>query len=365
MARLKLEVGAATDVGRRRERNEDCYAVHVAPPEEDSQVAGLLLVADGMGGERGGGAASRLAAERLVEDLRSGPGEAGDLAEALRLAIRKTSDEIRELGRSDPSVEGLGTTLVTAVVTEDQLLVAHVGDSRCYRIRHGTIQRLTADHTWVEDQVGAGRLTAEEARLHPQRNVLTRTLGDTVSPGVDVRAESLADDDLFLLCSDGLTNGLSDSEILRVAQRFRRPQDLADALVALANDRDGSDNITAVVCRCRDTERRPEAAEPEDTEPMERPRGTGLWLLRKRPLVAAGVLVLILLSHLVPRFFAARAFERGVAYVEDEQYLHARQEFSKAIRLGLDEERAEQLIDILLTLPSPEAGEDIPEQDGL
>lgn len=361
MARFKMEVGTATDIGRQRQRNEDRFATYVPAPEDDAELSGVLLVADGMGGERGGAEASRIAVERVLEDLgslrlRATPEDGDDLAAVVRRLIRDASDEIFRLGAAEASLAGLGSTLVAVVFHEGQALVAHVGDSRCYRVRDGRIERLTSDHTWVARQIEAGALTPEEARLHPQRNVLTRTLGDGEAPGVDVRAEQVEHGDLFLLCTDGLTNALTDSEIVQIARRFPRCRDLAEALAATASDRDGSDNVTVVACRCHDFRRLEAEGEPDDTEPIER------WLTTTAPppwwgsrwAWAAAVVVLLAAAFFLSRLHAARLFERGVEEARQGRYLYARQDLVDAMWWGLDKERAEELIDLLLTFPSAE-----------
>lgn len=360
VARFKMEVGTATDVGRQRRRNEDRFATYLPAPEDDAELSGVLLVADGMGGERGGAEASQLAVERLLEELRrfraTSDGQEG-LAAAVRRLIRDASDEIFHLGEAEPSLAGLGSTLVAAIFHQGRALVAHVGDSRCYRVREGGIERLTTDHTWVAGQLEAGTLTPEEARLHPQRNVLTRTLGDGEAPSADVRTELLEHEDLFILCSDGLTNALDDSEILTIARRFPRPQDLAEALVATANDQDGSDNVTVVACRCRDVKAE---GEPDDTEPITRlltPEKPRPWW-RSPWLLAAAVVLVVAASFFLPRTYAVRVFERGAEAARQGRYLHARQDFVTAMRWGLDKERAEKLIDLLLTFPSVERAEE-------
>ncbi|MEM8964468.1 MAG: PP2C family serine/threonine-protein phosphatase [Acidobacteriota bacterium] len=254
-----LEVGAATDVGRRRRRNEDSYAVFVADPQENhpSRLSALMVVADGMGGERAGDRASQITAKRLHQWLAGGayrrwPELAeGGLAAALQRAITEVGREIVELGEREPEVRGLGSTVVAVAMAGNQAVVAHVGDSRCYRVRGGQLERLTEDHSWVEQQVAQGLLTPEKARVHPGRNVLTRSLGDREPPVADVRIELLRDGDCYLLCSDGLTGGLDDDALLALIQSETDPQRLADRLVRRANELDGSDNITAVVGRCR------------------------------------------------------------------------------------------------------------------
>ena len=261
MARYSLEVGFSTDVGRQRRRNEDSYAVFVPYPGEGnpSQLAGLILVADGMGGERAGDRASQLTAKRLRHWFSTGifcswPQFSGDqpLQSALAHAIRTVSKEIFDLGESDPSIRGLGSTVVMGAMTSRQMVFAHVGDSRAYLVRGGEIHLLTSDHSWVQRQVDAGVLTQEDARTHPQRNILTRSLGDAMPPEVDVSTLELFDRDLFILCSDGLNGGLTDQDLLELATRIPDPQPLAEALVRVANEKDGSDNITAVVGICHE-----------------------------------------------------------------------------------------------------------------
>ena len=259
MARFRLEVGFSTDVGRQRRRNEDSYAVFVPFPGEGnpSQLSGLMLVADGMGGERAGDRASRLTAERLRHWFSTGtycswPEFSGDraLQAALTHAVRAVSNEIYQLGQNDPAIRGLGSTVVMAAMTSQQMILAHVGDSRCYLVRNGVIQQVTSDHSWVQRQVDAGVISDEAARTHPQRNILTRSLGDSLPPEVDISTLDLRDGDIFILCSDGLTAGLTDGELLELSRQCPEPQPLAETLVRRANDQDGSDNITAVVGVC-------------------------------------------------------------------------------------------------------------------
>ena len=266
MGRIQLEVGFTTDVGRQRQRNEDSLAVHVPlsgdvidAGDEGLTLVGLMLVADGMGGERAGDRASQITAERLKSWFvggtylewpeTTGP---GGLEAALGRAIRAVSQEIYELGENDPDIRGLGSTVVVCLLTQDRLVLGHVGDSRCYRLRGSTLELLTTDHSWVQRQVDAGVITAEAARNHPQRNILTRSLGDSLPPEVDIASFDVRHGDLFMLCSDGLTGGVSDGEILKLSMLGKNPQTLADSLVRLANEQDGSDNITCVVGRARE-----------------------------------------------------------------------------------------------------------------
>lgn len=274
-SRFILDVGYATDVGHIRKRNEDSYAIHLPPKEDDgtSRLRGMLLVADGMGGERGGDRASQLAAEGLHQCFVSGLYRTWPEAEepdwpapVLRRAIQEVNDEIYRLGERDPQLQGLGTTVVLTLMTTEHMIIAHVGDSRCYRVRGQSIEQLTVDHTWVERQVSAGLLSPEAARQHPNRNILLRSLGDPSPPGGDVRIEALHDGDVYVLCSDGLTGGVSDQEILEFVLREPEPQRLAHELVNQANIKDGSDNITVVIGRCREITLAENLPEPQPWE---------------------------------------------------------------------------------------------------
>jgi PPM family protein phosphatase len=229
---LRLVWAAATDTGRARPGNEDA-----AVAEE-----GLFAVADGMGGHVGGEVASRLA----VETLRSSASTDG-LVEAVRIANRA----ILERATDDQALRGMGTTLCAlALVEEDDVTrveVVNVGDSRAYLFRDGELEQITEDHNLVAQLEREGRLTPEEARVHPQRNIITRVLGN--DPDVDV--DSFPIDpfrgDRFLLCSDGLFNEIEDDEIAAVLRTNRDPQETVDELVRRANERGGRDNITVVL----------------------------------------------------------------------------------------------------------------------
>lgn len=270
MPRFKLEVGSATEIGRQRERNEDRFAVWVGAPEALDHLQALLLVADGLGGQQAGDRASQLVADHILDTLTRGTIEGG-LRAAIRQAVRESNDELLQLGRDEPEIEGLGSTLVLAAVRDDRLTVAHVGDSRCYLIRDHRIECLTGDHSWVAERVRSGALSSEDAEIDPRSSLLTRSLGDPNSPEVDFWAEELRDGDTFLLCSDGLTKALSDTEIFQLTERYPSPQDSAEALAAVADSKDGSDNVTVVVARCRIAAGRSPGFEPEDTEPILRP----------------------------------------------------------------------------------------------
>jgi protein phosphatase len=230
---MKVRVGARTDVGRVRERNEDAYLVRQP----------VYAVADGMGGHRGGDVASALA----VETLKEADATIQEPADSLAEMIRKANLRVLERGESDRRLQGMGTTL-TALVTEDgKGHVVHVGDSRAYLLRDGALQQLTEDHTLVQRMVREGRLTPEEARDHPQRSIVTRALGVEEELELDRLTLDLHVGDRLLLCTDGLTGKLSQEEIREILGREEAPRAACDALVEAANRAGGDDNITVVV----------------------------------------------------------------------------------------------------------------------
>ena len=253
-------VAAVTDPGRTRRHNEDAYVID--PP--------LFAIADGMGGAQAGEVASRLATAALKEGGANGGGERR-IADLIQQANRRVYDR----SSSDPNTSGMGTTITVALVEDDQVAFGHVGDSRAYLIRDAQMEQLTEDHSLVNELLKTGKLSPEEAETHPQRSVITRALETDPDVDVDtfsVRAES---GDLFLLCSDGLTDMVSEDSILDVVERNR--DDIEGALRALvkaANRGGGQDNITVVafeiaaVVLASDGDTREQAlpvAEDEDT----------------------------------------------------------------------------------------------------
>jgi serine/threonine protein phosphatase PrpC len=221
-----------TDTGRRRRRNEDSYVC--APP--------LFAIADGMGGARAGEVASRLAAAVLEE--------AGGLElseERLVELIQEANRRVFERSNEDEETSGMGTTMTVALVAGTSITFGHVGDSRAYRVRGGAIEQLTDDHSLVGELVRSGRLSPEEAEVHPQRSVITRALGTEPDVDVDTFLVEAEPGDVYLLCSDGLTDMLSDAEILRLVDGAADIDGAARRLIEAANSSGGEDNITVVV----------------------------------------------------------------------------------------------------------------------
>jgi len=244
MALRIVEQAGRTDVGRQRNANEDSLAV--LPP--------MFAVADGMGGAKAGEVASAVAVE-AVESAR----ESSDPVEAqLAGIVRDANRRIYDLAVADESRRGMGTTLTLAKLHGDEVSLAHVGDSRAYRMRDGELQQLTRDHSLVAELERSGQITAEAAEHHPQRSIITRALGP--EPDVEVDTYTLAgrEDDVFLICSDGLTSMISDDEVTSILRSSRSLDDAADALVRAANQSGGKDNITVILFRLGEGD----AAEP-------------------------------------------------------------------------------------------------------
>jgi protein phosphatase len=231
-----MSVGAyarASDTGRKRRRNEDSYVV--APP--------LFAVADGMGGAQAGEVASKLAAAALEE---SDPGALSG-PERLVSLIQEANRRVYERASSDPSTSGMGTTMTVALVEGEDVTIGHVGDSRAYLVREGRLEQLTEDHSLVNELLKSGKLSPEEADVHPQRSVITRAVGTDPDVDVDAFVVAAAAGDIFLLCSDGLTDMVGDDDILETVEKHRDDLDRATkALVSAANRGGGEDNITVV-----------------------------------------------------------------------------------------------------------------------
>lgn len=232
---MNVRVGAATDIGQVREGNEDSYLI-----EEP-----LYAVADGMGGHRGGEVASSLALETVQQLFER---REGTLADQVGQANRAVFDR----SQSDRSVSGMGTTLTAALIDDGRVHLVHVGDSRAYLLRDGTLTQLTEDHTLVHRMVMEGEITEEEAETHPHRSILTRALGVDDSVQVDEGDVEINSGDRLLLCTDGLTGMVSEEEIQQILLDASEPQEAVDRLVTVANRAGGIDNITAVVLDFRE-----------------------------------------------------------------------------------------------------------------
>jgi protein phosphatase len=248
---LTIDARGTTDVGQRRDHNEDAFLVE--------EALGLYIGADGMGGHAGGGTASRLAVETIRQAVsRAREGEPDRFAAAgaddtrvsdvLRQAVEEACAVIYHTAQSEPELAGMGTTVTAALLGGRSAFVAHVGDSRCYLLREGRIYQVSEDHSLVNEQLKAGAISADEAKHSRFKNIITRSVGFEQQVQVDLMGLELEAGDALVVCCDGLSNLVEDPEILQIVEES--PLDEApERLVALANDRGGDDNITVIVIR--------------------------------------------------------------------------------------------------------------------
>ncbi len=291
---MRIAAGVATDTGRVRDHNEDSFIVE--PP--------LYAIADGMGGANAGEVASQLALETIGEMQRTGTSTLDD-------EVREANRVVFERAGEDTKLAGMGTTLTAALASAEALHLAHVGDSRAYLRRAGSLRQLTNDHTLVDRMVQAGEISRDEADVHPHRNVLVRALG--TEPKVDVEAMDLGllEGDQVLICSDGLTDMVTENQItaiLDIAQGA--PQDAADRLVRAANRAGGIDNITAIVLEVQ-------PGEPEAGTVAPAPEATASGTAQRVPWRAITVvlttIVLLMVAYTVFRSYLDRQWYLGVS----------------------------------------------------
>jgi PPM family protein phosphatase len=250
---VQIVSGGVTDVGRVRTNNEDCFRIVAA--------LHLFVLSDGMGGEAHGEVASALAVETVVQHCVAGEKNAAvtlygepqpgwsEKTQRLSSAAHLANKKIFESAHEHPEQEGMGATLTAAWIDGSRLSIAHVGDSRAYLLRGGSLQQLTSDHSLVAEQVRQGILTPAEAEASEMQSVLLRALGSQADIQVDAEEHALIARDILLLCSDGLTRMLIEPEIAATLQAEPDATRAAQKLVELANDRGGADNITVVVVR--------------------------------------------------------------------------------------------------------------------
>jgi protein phosphatase len=234
-----VEDAHQTDTGRQRRANEDAYFAR----------APVFAVADGMGGAQAGEVASRIAAEAFEAPLKES--QAGE--RQLKRIVQNANKRIHELAQDDASRAGMGTTLTAALLGEDEISLAHVGDSRAYRLRDGELSQLTNDHSLVEELRRQGRLTDEQAEDHPQRSIITRALGPEADVKIDTMTFPARDGDVYLLCSDGLTTMVNEDRIAEILLEASSLDSAVKELVHVANGEGGRDNITAVAFRLADS----------------------------------------------------------------------------------------------------------------
>lgn len=242
---LRYEFFALTDTGRVRSNNEDAVAFY--------EAAQLALLADGMGGYNAGEVASSMAVAYVGSEMARWLETAGRTAsaaqvrQALQTCINQVNQTILNASRNEAQYQGMGTTLVACVFHRRKLIVGHIGDSRCYRLRAGVLQAITRDHSWLQEQVDAGVLTPEEAARSGQRNLLTRALGVEEEVLLEINEFMVEPDDIYLLCSDGLSEMVSHAALQEIVHQPWPLQEKAQRLIEQANAMGGRDNISALL----------------------------------------------------------------------------------------------------------------------
>jgi protein phosphatase len=289
---MKISVMAATDIGRVRDHNEDDY-VALGGKESPPGVDALLVVADGMGGHAAGEVASKMTVEGIVHSLNNQDEEASKLeGNAFGVFLGKVLEDVNQevwQAAQEDDKRGMGTTCTLAAIRDDQLFLAHIGDSRAYLLRDGELHQISKDHSWVEDAVDQGVITREQARVHPNRNVITRAIGLEQQPQIDTSAMALADGDLLLLCSDGLNSMIPDEDIHRILKESSADAVCGD-LIGAANEAGGNDNTTVVVATIGARRKTPAVTQPSaaDQDTQEISKGQPWWkrlvktILRRR-----------------------------------------------------------------------------------
>lgn len=236
-----MKAYSITDIGKRRSSNQDFV---YASEQQVGNLPNLLIVADGMGGHNAGDLASRCTVEAMVEYIEKT--EETRPIPLLSMAIHYANDLVVEKARTDRALEGMGTTVVAATIEDGYLYVANVGDSRLYLIDQ-QIEQITRDHSLVEEMIRIGELQRQDARSHPDRNVITRAIGVNSPVKIDFFDMKLEKGDRILLCSDGLTTMVDDDEILHIVKKCTSPKEAAQRLVTEANKNGGKDNISVVL----------------------------------------------------------------------------------------------------------------------
>ena len=241
-----MEAFAKSDVGKAREMNQDYY--YISPSESNIN---LYILADGMGGYKGGEIASKLATISVKNYIESNfenlPKEKEEILKLIKSSMEYANMVVYEKSKEDKELESMGTTLEVCLIYNNKAYIGHVGDSRIYRIRKDILRKLTTDHSYVEKLVKDGTITKEQAVNHPKKNMLTKALGCTPFVEADVTVKGFIKDDIILMCSDGLTNMITEDEIYNMIKMDYKvaPQNLVDK----ANENGGYDNITAIIIK--------------------------------------------------------------------------------------------------------------------
>lgn len=251
---LSYEFCARTDTGRVRKNNEDAVGVDVQ--------AQLALLADGMGGYNAGEVASSMAISFIQSEMGRWLAQAGpkpktlDLRRAMEICVDNANQAILEAAESNPQYLGMGTTLVVGVFQAQRLMLGHIGDSRCYRLRGGNLEQITRDHSWLQEQIDAGLITQQQAAVSASRNLVTRALGVEELVLLEINEFEVRPDDLYLLCSDGLSEMVAHAELAALLGARSSLEEKSQRLIEAANNHGGRDNISVVLAKASTTPRK-------------------------------------------------------------------------------------------------------------
>ena len=244
-----MNVGACSDKGIVRQLNEDSFYI---PVQMNDDSIALFIVADGMGGHMAGEIASKEAVHAVVDYIKENYAKEASIARSnlinlINESILFANKQIYDKSLSDINLSGMGTTFAIALIHNESLYIGHVGDSRIYLLRRGTLYQLTRDHSYVEELVSSGTITREEAANHPQKNIITRALGTEEIVEIDICVRKMYKNDTLILCTDGLTNMVDVETIKSTVEGLDSSQEAAEMLVSYANQAGGTDNITVIV----------------------------------------------------------------------------------------------------------------------
>ena len=243
---MVLDVYGTSDIGRVRSLNEDSFCIYGF---EQGETDGFCVLSDGMGGHNAGEVASQKTVQFMAEILMETDAQGEATPAKIGRAVHRANQKIYQMAGENQTQKGMGATSVLAVIEKDEAYIANVGDSRAYAARNHEIMQITKDHSVVEEMVANGCLTREEAKNHPQRNMITRAIGTDPMVEADVFEYDFLPGDCLLLCSDGLSGMLEDTEILSILEQDADAKQTVTALIDAANERGGRDNITAICIR--------------------------------------------------------------------------------------------------------------------
>lgn len=246
-----MRYSGLSDIGNVREANEDYYEI-VDMGYPDKPI--FFMLADGMGGHNAGEVASRSAVEYALRYIKDNEQElfwtdSNKIMDSMEKILKESNDALRQIAHANSECDGMGTTFIFACIFNDKMYVCHVGDSRAYIVRKGSITHITQDHSYVEELIKLGQITREQAEDHPSKNVITRAIGIDETVDVDKYNVDLENEDTVVLCTDGLSNELSDSEILDAVANNPDTQNACEVMISKANKQGGEDNITVIVIK--------------------------------------------------------------------------------------------------------------------